>query len=379
MDKRFNKITTLLGEYATGRFDKRLAVSARLDEIDAFSNGINILGDELKAITIARDYFTNIFNSVSDMVFIVNTKGMIEDVNRSAETQLRYESGTLVGQMLNQLHQGDPAYFKRIAARLKKNSSLILDDSLLHTSEGKMIPVRLHAVHFKFERKRQRLILLTASDISFQKQAENLVLRTIIDTQEKERQRLAKDLHDGLAQQLSAIKFYISATADLDSRRQQKAILLKAGKALTEVITDMRSICFNLMPKTLEEFGLVKAVRELCHHLPYKGRTSFQIEQQAELPALSAALKIDLYRIIQEFIANAIKHGETGKITISFSCRGQLLLLELTDDGKGFDLQQRNEGMGIRNLQSRVRSHSGQLRMVSQIGKGTCYTIAMPL
>src|SRR5665647_964194 len=91
------EINLRLSEYSLGKFDKRLTLSSRLDDIDAIISGINMLGEELKAITISRNYFTNIFNSVSDMVFVLNAKGVIEDANKPAEEQLNYEPGSLRG------------------------------------------------------------------------------------------------------------------------------------------------------------------------------------------------------------------------------------------------------------------------------------------
>jgi len=248
MDKRLKEINLRLSEYSLGKFDKRLTLSPRLDDIDAIISGINMLGEELKAITISRNYFTNIFNSVSDMVFVLNAKGVIEDANKPAEEQLNYEPGSLRGKPIHNLYKGNLSWFKNITRQLKNENSLILNDGILHTKEGIIIPVQMRATYFKNELKKQ-LILLTATDITFQMKTENLIIRAIIDTQEKERRRLAKDLHDSLTQQLSAIKFYISTTSDLTRNQKQKTILVKSNEALTEVIAKMRNICFNLTPK----------------------------------------------------------------------------------------------------------------------------------
>ena len=378
MDKRLKEINSRLSEYSLGKFDRRLKISSRLDETDAIINGINMLGDELKAITISRDYFNNIFNSVTDMVFILNSKGIIEDTNSPAETQLKYRPGSLKGRSINDLHKGNVFYFKNIMKELKEKNSFISSDSILYTRKGVRIPVQINASYFKRDEQKKRLILLTASDITFQKQTENLVLRAIIDTQEKERHRLAKDLHDSLTQQLSAIKFYISSTTVLTENQQQKRILFKSNEALTNLIADMRNICFNLMPKTLEEFGLVKAVREFCRHFLYKG-ANFLIQQRNSLPELSPELEIDLYRIIQEFITNAMEHGKANKVGIVFSYHKKVLKVLLRDNGKGFDIHKAGTGMGLQNVQSRVKSHNGALALKSNIGKGTTYTISIPL
>lgn len=378
MDKRFKEISSRLREYSLGKFDKTLSISPDLDEFDAISTGINMLGEELKAITISRDYFNNIFNSVSDMVFVLTYKGIIEDANRSAEKQLIYESGGLKGKLFDSLHRGNFSCFNYISRQLKQSTPLRTNDTILETSDGDIIQVRINAGYFK-EGQKRRLILLTASDITYQIKTENLIIRAIIDTQEKERHRLAQDLHDSLAQQLSAIKFYISTTAEMVKNKQQKANLLKSNEALTEVITDMRDICFNLMPKTLEEFGLIKAVREYCNKLSDNNKIHFSIEEGRKLPIFFPELEIDLYRVIQEFITNAIRHGSATKISIFFNFQKSILKITMTDNGSGFDSAVPVNGMGLQNVRSRVRSHNGLLDMVSGIGKGTCYKIIIPL
>jgi len=378
MDTRFKEINLRLSEYSIGNFDNNLKISPMLDEVDAISSGINMLGEELKSITISRNYFNNIFNSVSDMVFILNSKGIITDANKSAKEKLRYEGDTLIGKKINELVNDTPPFFSNMVSQLKKNDSFINNDSSIYNENGIAIPIKIRASYITNEKK-DNPILLTTSDITDQIKTENLVIRAIIDTQEKERQRMAKDFHDSMIQQLSAIKFYISSTSYLSRSQKLKTILTNSNEALSEVITEMRNTCFSLMPKTLHEYGLVKAVREFCNHSIYSRKTNFIIEQNNKLPDFSSEIKIDLYRVIQEFINNAINHGEASEIRISFYSDKRILNLKLMDNGKGFDIKQSVKGMGLQNVKSRVKSHNGTLDIVSNIGKGTCYKIGIPL
>ncbi len=378
MDTRLEDINLLLSEFSLGNFDKRLTLSDRLDEIDAIGNGINMLGEELKAITISRDYFNNIFNSVSDMVFVLDSQGKIEDANKSAEEQLNYGPGCLKGVSINAIYKGGSLHFKNITKELKQNNRVALNDTSIYTRDGIAIPARVHVSFIKTSDKKQ-LILLTASDITFQMKAENLIIRAIIDTQEKERQRLAKDLHDSLTQQLSAIKFYISTIADLNKNPNQKSILRKSNEALTEAIGEMRNICFNLMPKTLEEFGLINALKEFCKYFLYNQKTNFIIQQNRKLPEFSPALKIDLYRVTQEFINNTVKHANATTIKINFYYNKKTLRITLTDNGVGFDSSQRTMGMGLQNVYSRIKSHNGKLDIISNADKGTQFKITVPV
>lgn len=378
MDKRLDEINFRLSEYSKGNFDGELIISEKLDEVDAIMNGINMLGEDLKAITISRDYFNNIFHAVSDMVFIISATGHIEEVNKAAELQLHFENGALKGMSIAALMNGSLSYFRNITKQLKKCPNPISNDSLFFAKNGNVIPVRVNASNFKDVQKRP-LILLTASDISFRMKTENMIIRAIIDTQEKERQRLAQDLHDGLSQQLSAIKFYVSSTAENTKNKTQKAVLQKSSKAMGNVIADMRNICFNLMPGTLADFGLIKAVKEFCNYSPYNRKVNFIIKQDSKLPEFSPELKIDLYRVIQEFITNAINHGKASKIIIALRFSRKLLIMRLVDNGCGFDLTNYGKGMGLQNAKSRVKSHNGKIKISSIINKGTRYLITIPV
>jgi len=381
LDERFQKINRLLSQYSLGQFDKHLNLSMRLDEIDAFIAGINMLGEELKTATISRNYFTNIFNSVSDMVFILDERGVIEKINKSASEQLKRSSEFLMGRPIDDLQVCErPPLFENLSKLLKNEKGNISMKTIFQDANGKAMSVLLTSAYLLDESKRKRGILLTAKDITLQLKTESLIIRTIIDTQEKERSRLAKDLHDSLGQQLSAIKFFIGTLAGSLMNEEDQAILLKSNTILTEVMTDMRNICFHLMPTTLEEFGLFQAVKEICSKTRYPKKINFLIKESGLFPELSKELEIDIYRVIQEFISNALRHGEASKISIKFNYFKKNFKIVLSDNGKGFDHSQvQIKGMGLRNVQSRVKSHNGEIIITSEIGKGTRYLLDIPV
>ena len=381
MDERFKKINKLLASYSTGNFDKRLAVSHRLDEVDAFISGVNMLGEELKATTISRDYFNNIFNSVSDMVFVVNGRGLIQNTNNAVMNQLGSDLESLLNKPFDSLvvSKAD-ALFPVVIKTLKCGNEELQKESSLRGLNDKTLPVLLCVTHLLNSQKRKIGFLITAKDITLQKQTESLIIRTITDTQEKERQRFAKDIHDSIGQQISAIKFYIGTSVNIVTNEQQKQILLKSNDALVRVLADMRNICFNLMPKTLETFGLVEAVKELCSQTAIPGQLSFRLTGGSAFPRLDTSLEIAVFRIVQEFISNAIRHGKAGKIDILFSHNSKTARVILRDNGIGFDISKaRAGGMGLKNIQSRVKAHNGSVLISSKPGKGTKYELTLPV
>lgn len=380
MDKRFKKINQLLSDYSLGKFDKSLEVSSRLDEIDALIVGINMLGEELKETTISRNYFNNIFSSVSDMVFVLDKRGRINDINSSVQEQLGYTIINLKGKLISDLILPQQKQFvSSIAKQLQNISGSITKNLVFQSTAGKQIPTLVTVSNLINKEGKKISILLIAKDITVQTQTDNLIIRTIIDTQEKERHRLARDLHDSLGQQLSAIKFYISTSADISMNEEQKAILVKSNDALTKVLADMRNICFNLMPNALEEFGLILAIKELCAQIHRDKNITFKIQNSNSFPGLRKEIGIGIYRITQEFINNAMKHGNATFISIKFSYDHNDAKITLIDNGSGFDINKLTaKGMGLQNVQSRIKSHNGELVITSEVNKGTRYVLTIP-
>jgi PAS domain S-box-containing protein len=381
MDPRFKKINDLLSAYALGQFDKRLSLSKKLDEVDAFIAGVNMLGEELKETTISRNYFNDIFNSVSDMVFVLNHEQKITNINKAVTDRLGFTLQGLDGKNMNDILPesvfADGNLLKKIP---KSDHAGLQTEAIFSSKKNKKIPALLTITGFKIKGSKLPGFIITAKDITGKKEAENLIIRTITETQEKERRRFAKDIHDSLGQQLSAIKFYISTIGSLTNDNKLNEILTKANNALLDVNSNVRSICFNLMPQTLESFGLYKAVSELCNQIAVSGHLSFIITGDRSFSLSNKSQEITIFRIIQEFINNALKHADASHIFIDFKKLKTNLKIVLRDDGVGFKLFDKKEtGMGLRNVQSRIASYNGEIKITSSPGKGTKYELMIPL
>jgi PAS domain S-box-containing protein len=380
MDNRFNKIRRLLTAYSLGNFDRKLTVSRSMDEVDAFISGVNMLGEELKDRTISRDYFNNIFNSVSDMVFVLDKKGIIETINAPVTKLLKYDPDFLTGKPIGFLsNKTSTGWFSQVLKEISKNRSYNYE-TVFRMKNNKTIPVLISVSLLIGGRNQKGKVLMTAKDISFQKKMQNMVLKAIIETEEKERIRFAKDIHDSIGQQLSAIKFYIGTSADTVEDPGQKKILLKANAALVDVQADMRNICFNIMPKSLEVFGLVKAVEELCSKNEMLSKMKIFITESPDFPKLPVQQGFALFRIIQEFINNALKHSKADTLRIRFGYAENHVLVTLADNGIGFEMSKlRSQGMGLNNVRTRIRPYNGEVDIISRPGKGTRYEISIPV
>jgi signal transduction histidine kinase len=223
-------------------------------------------------------------------------------------------------------------------------------------------------------------ILLISEDISDQLATEKRIIRTIVETQEKERNRFASDLHDSLGQQLSGIRFYISALqhgiGDDENLINQ---FEKTLNGIDNAIDELRNICFNLMPRTLENHTLVYSINELASKLDM----DIKLEHDKALPIFEKQFEIACFRIVQEFLNNAMRHGKASQVKIKIFTlkREEELHIFLTDNGLGFDLETTTTkpGMGLRNIQTRVESYFGSMHFHSKQGEGTKLLMKFPL
>lgn len=203
-------------------------------------------------------------------------------------------------------------------------------------------------------------------------------IRAEINTLEKERKRIATDLHDELGPILSAVRIQINHLEHQSD--SDKKIIAFANKHIDDAITKTREISYNLLPSTLVRKGLVKAVHE------YIGKLSETQEVQITFISpeivLPSEMSVNIYRIIQEIIHNTIKHAEASQLIITLQNNGSKLVLLTADDGKGFDYDksiENNSGSGLVNLYSRAEVMNAKFNFRSLPGYGSQYVIEIPI
>lgn len=200
-----------------------------------------------------------------------------------------------------------------------------------------------------------------------------------ITAMEKERARIAADLHDELGPMLSAIKLKINSFELTDE--EDKIQVDKTNDHIDGLIKRMREISYDLIPNTLIRKGLVVAVKEF---IEYTNRGSqFAITFQAEEPiSVTEQKSVHIYRIIQEIINNTIRHSKGTALKIQLNQKDSTLFLSASDDGVGFDHQAASKGdggIGLRNIVSRSEIIGGEMFVESAKNKGTTYTFEIPV
>ncbi len=206
-----------------------------------------------------------------------------------------------------------------------------------------------------------------------------ILSRQVITSQDEERARLSRELHDGLGQQLAAILFQLISIKDRPGAPPDKMIQIE--KMLKNAGEDLHRICKGLKPMTLKQFGLEPALKMLIWDLMdnYKIPVVFSLESRRY--NLDGEKAIAVYRVCQEALMNSIRHSGSDKIEVDLRRENNLLILEVKDKGKGFDINDSSvKGrLGIETMNQRADLCGGRFSISSEARKGTTVRLEIPI
>ncbi|NJX14576.1 tetratricopeptide repeat-containing sensor histidine kinase [Tamlana crocina] len=219
---------------------------------------------------------------------------------------------------------------------------------------------------FKQRQKRKNQEILT-----LKREFQIKTLESLIEGEEKERLRIAKELHDGVNGDLSAIKYKLSSLMEMNN-----AVIKEAIAMIDDSCKQVRAISHNLVPPSLESFNLVEATQVYCDNLnELHSGLNIVFQHLGDAVNMRKKAEINAYRIIQELVANSIKHAEATTINVQISSHGDNVQITVEDEGKGFDKNEVDaSGIGLSNVQSRVDYLKAEIDFISN-DKGTSYTI----
>ena len=217
--------------------------------------------------------------------------------------------------------------------------------------------------------------------IIYEKEKQIIALTGILQGQEEERARMARDLHDGLGGMLSGIKLNLSSMkGNVIIQEQDAQLFAKSISQLDNAIAEMRRVAHNMMPEALLKFGLNEAIQDYCDGINESNTIKIKYTQIGLTQPLEKSVEVILYRIMQELTTNAIKHAGAKNIFIQLSKNEGVLHLIVEDDGIGFDTTQlkNTNGSGLHNVQTRVDYLKGSMEIQSS-PSGTSITLEIPV
>lgn len=237
--------------------------------------------------------------------------------------------------------------------------------------------------------KRKEVLLeverLTKESFEEKMLQQKVISRQIIENQENEQNRIAKDIHDGIGQMLTGLK-YLLESVDLSDTEKAQTKLEKLKEHTANIIKGVRTATFNLTPPELKDYGIVPALTELTQELAkLTGKNIVLLNKSDFNLRLDSLVEVNLYRITQEAINNAIKYAESTHIIVTISHSSKILSIIIDDNGKGFDRSKlkakpdKDGGMGLTFMQERIKYINGRLFINSSPEQGTKVTLNIPL
>ena len=204
---------------------------------------------------------------------------------------------------------------------------------------------------------------------------EKRVLNAIINAEENERRRFAKDLHDGLGPLLSTVKMSLSSLGNRITDESGVVILNNTNHLVNEALSTIKDISNNLSPHVLTNFGLASAISAFTSKINQTKAIEIDFNSNMENRRLESDKEVVLYRAVCELINNSIRHSGASKIDIELNKHEKIVTLQFYDNGRGFDTSKLytddNTGMGLSNIETRVKTVEGVFVLESMPGKGT--------
>lgn len=205
-------------------------------------------------------------------------------------------------------------------------------------------------------------------------------LRRVVEGQEVERRRLARELHDETGQALTSILLGLRAAEDAAGPDEARKAVSDLRELVVGTLQDVRRLAVQLRPKALDDFGLAAALERLAQTFAETSGVRVDLEARLGNERLPAEVETTLYRTVQEALTNIVKHAGASTVSILLGRRDGSATLVIEDDGRGFVLDQaRPDGLGLIGMQERVALHTGRLTIESTPGAGTTLAVEVPL
>jgi signal transduction histidine kinase len=278
--------------------------------------------------------------------------------------------------------KGEPKRVVRLFAKVRPagtGTQMLFTAMMDVTLERQLDNERREAMAREQARSRQ-----LASEVAERTRAENRVkalLERLVTVEEGERRRLARELHDELGQQLTALRLTLSMLKQVDRKAEMRKHLEIADRIAARLDHDVDRLAWALRPAALDEFGLVPALDTFVRQWSEHHRIPADLEASELTPRLPGDVENHLYRVVQEALNNVIKHAQATRARITLDQSDHRLRLAIHDNGCGFDTAsvRSHSGMGLTGLRERAALIGAEIEIESSLASGTTVTVEMPI
>ncbi|PLX13318.1 MAG: hypothetical protein C0598_03930 [Marinilabiliales bacterium] len=363
-------------------------------EFTLLSNSFNNMLESLERTTVSKGYLDSIINNMFDSLIVTDTSLKIQSINRSANKLLGKSLSDLLGKPIEEV----VSKFKPIiSSKLDEIENLYKQIELINKATGfinngkEVVPALISCTPLIMEDGHIEGVIILGHDLRDKIKIEKKLDETrkkkqiyINEAQEKERLRIATDLHDGLGQMLTAIMYSSQEMQNLEigQEEKRKALIQKIQNQTDAAIKESKNLAHDLIPILLKDFGLIPAINSLIEKANEMSKINFSFNSFDFNERIDSKLEKALYRICQESLNNIIKHSMAKNANYQIFKQDRLIVLVIDDDGCGFDINFENEinreGIGLIGMRERVLAFGGSFSLDSQLNSGTEIIIEIP-
>jgi len=352
--------------------DKALSYARQINNKELLSDAHNLMWDMQIAydnITLlykAKGDFNKAYEYLQKYVAISDSITNEEKIKASEKYKAEYEL----------LHLQDQNKIKDL-----KNKKILLERNRSYGIGATLVFILVVFLFYFRMRARKNRIIAAQKIQKLEDEKKLMAAQSVLVGQEKERERIARELHDGIGVLLSTASIHFSNVEE-KADKETAEMLKKANKLLKEAGKEVRQISHNMMPGVLSKFGLREAIEDLFDDVKEMGDievdTKIICSDDKRLPE---NMEIMIYRIVQEMLNNTLKHAKATKISFNISRCDEIIQMDFTDNGVGFEEEKPAHGknLGLSGLRSRVEYLGGTIELKSEKAKGTRYSIMIPL
>lgn len=327
------------------------------------------------------------FEMTPDLVCIADKAGYFKNVNRSVYQKLEYPREEIIDHLVSSfVHPEDREKTRKTRNELLQGKALINFQNRYITKTGKIVWLQWTSVYLPD----RELVFAIAKDVTEKKEAEILVeekfkqfqvLATYFKTSlEKEKKSLSVTLHEELAQLATVLKMDIAWLRQhlTDLPEEPKEKLEHASQLSSLLIDGIRNITYSMGSNMLDDMGLNETLKWVCQEFALLNGILCNYESNIDSAQMSHEIQLDFYRICQESLNNILFHADATVVNVKLESTETHILMNISDNGNGFNLQETTLGSGITSMKQRVASVHGEIKIQSEPGNGTVVTILIP-
>jgi len=355
-----------------------------------------------------------IVESSSDAILSVTPDGIVTSWNAGAERMFGYPAAEMLGRSVLTLIPADLHDDEaRLHASVQRGQSIRTDDAVRLTRDGRSIDVSITLSPLKDAAGRSMGVSKIIRDISERKRSQTLLRQAhealevkvqertaelssanhslqklssrLMQVQEEERSRLARDLHDEVGQLLTALKIDLQEIQHGEVTQVRSDSLTDSLALVDRLLTQVRTLALDLRPSMLDDLGLVPALRWYANRQAERNGWILAFSAEGVTGRVPVPIEVACFRVVQEALTNVSKYAKANTIDLSLRRQGQAVVIVIQDDGLGFDVvlaRRRAQGgqtLGLLGMEERVRLAGGALEISSAPGHGTRLELCFPL